>query len=84
MKIINFYPKTFAEIPAQDNPAFNTDQCLMLVKEVLPSHESARVVVLLIDPKDDPYSEETVTNLAVFWKEEIALAFCQSFTPENL
>lgn len=85
MEIVNFYPKTFSEIPKQDNPAFGNEKCLMLVREVtVTGYRAKRVVVHLIEPKNGPYTEESVESIAVFWELEIALMFCKSFNPEKL
>jgi len=84
MEYVDFYPKTFAEIEEQDNPAFGDTECLMIVREVKADYESKRYVVLHIEPKDDPKVNEAVTRIAVFWKGYIAQWFCKNFNPENL
>lgn len=73
MEIVDFYPRTFHQIPPQDNPAFGQDACLMIVAENDSLH--ARATVLAIDPKDD---DDTVTSIAVFWKHDRAVKFCES------
>ena len=35
MDTVNFYPKTFAEIDAQDNPSTGDIECLLIVKSEL-------------------------------------------------
>ena len=84
MEIVNFYPKTFHQIQEQDNPAFDDQECLMLVRECPPYSNSNRVLVLYIAPNEKPLDNETVTSVAVFWNENIALLFCESFKPEIL
>lgn len=71
METVNFYPKTFHEIPEQDNPAFGHDECLMIVGEA--NTHSNHAVVLHIVP--DPV--ESVTSLAKFWLAVDAVDYCQ-------
>lgn len=72
MDVVDFYPRTFHQIPPQDNPAFGNDKCLMIVAENDNLH--ARAAVLSIDPKND---DDTVTSIAVFWEHGKAVDFCE-------
>lgn len=69
---VDFYPQTFQEIPHQDNPAFGEDECLMIVRT---ADGLERALVLHIKP--DPV--EAVNHIAVFWRHDIAWAFCRSY-----
>ncbi len=75
METVDFYPKTFHQIPEQDNPAFGQGECVMIVRECLPTHNSERAVVLHIVPDPD----ESVTSVAVFWRHERAIAYANVF-----
>lgn len=72
LPVVDFYPRTFHQIPPQDNPAFGDDECLMIVAENDSLH--ARTTVLVIDPEDE---DDTVTSVAVFWRHDKAVKFCE-------
>ena len=72
METVDFYPATFSEIQAQDNPAFGNDECLMVVAEEGSDH----AIVLHIVP--NPI--EAVTHLAKFWRHDKALEYCEFVT----
>lgn len=75
MKTVDFYPKTFHQIPDQDNPAFGNDECLMVVREFDKDRESDRSAILHIKP--DPI--ESVNRVAVVWNHDVAINFCENF-----
>lgn len=72
MEIVDFYPKKFQEIPAQDNPAFGDEECFILVSE----GESGHVVILHIDPDEI----ESVNRIAKFWNHKTAVCWCETVT----
>ena len=75
MIVVDFYPKEFQDIPAQDNPAFGADECMMIVKE----HGGTKACVLRIKP--DPI--ESVTHIALFWRHGLAVEYAASFTTKR-
>jgi len=77
MNTVDFFPKTFREIPDQDNPATGDEECLMLVREDVPDRASMRVVVLFIQPSDDDHPAE---NVAIFWRHDRAQRYCETWT----
>ena len=91
MEIVNFYEKTFREIPEQDNPAFmtkkewdaiNQNGCILITKQEKqkpPYVNCGRICVFKIDPSEYPKEEETVTYLGLFWELEHALLFAETF-----
>lgn len=81
MDVVDFYPKTFKEIPKQDNPAFGDQGCLMLVKENKPG--SVMVTVLLVCP-EEKRDGDTVTNIAMFWRHSVAMSFCENYDHQAL
>jgi len=87
MEIVDFSGKTFREIPEQDNPAYQaTEKCLMIVKQLqqeLPYVNAGKLVVLLIEPVPDPYEQESVTQLGLFWELEDAMLFAKAYSEVN-
>ncbi len=75
METVDFYPKTFQEIPEQDNPAFGDDECLMVVSE---SDKCPHAVVLHIDPEGRKLGD-SVTHIAKFWRHNRAIEYCDAF-----
>ncbi len=73
MDTVNFYPKTFQEIPEQDNPAFDEHECLMIVAE--SNTNSGHAVVLHIKPGP----VDSVNHIAKFWDYEKAEQYCDTF-----
>ncbi|RLC30409.1 hypothetical protein DRH13_04355 [Candidatus Woesebacteria bacterium] len=77
MEVVDFYPKTFQEIPEQDNPAFDNDQrktCMMVVKSTRPNQKDHAVVLHIY-----PNGHDTVTRIAVFGRHDLALKYAESF-----
>lgn len=91
MEIVDFSNLEFTEIPIEDNPALmpiddwksiNQQGCLMICKQVKqkpPYVNAGRLVVLRVDPVTNPFAEESVYHLGLFWELEEALLFCKSF-----
>lgn len=74
MEVVDFYPKSFSDIPEQDNPAFGNDECMMIIR-----NDKGHALVLHIDP--DPV--ESVTSIATFWRHDLAVRFANGFEPTN-
>ncbi len=72
METVDFYPKTFQDIPDQDNPAFYGDECLMIVRST-HDFQKRHAIVLHIIP--DPI--ESVNHVAVFWDHDKAVEYCK-------
>jgi hypothetical protein len=73
MEIVNFYPKTFNEIPDQDNPAMlygqvrnpeGIEDCIMLVKNYTNDH----TIILHIGR----HGGDHVKHIASVWNHETA------------
>jgi len=79
METIDFYPKTLRQIPEQDNPAYGDTECYMLVREDTPARNSMRVLVLKIDPVENPFQEEAITQIATFGDHGKAQQYCKLF-----
>ncbi len=75
MIIRDFYPKTFQDIPEPNNPAFGSEECVMIVKDFKTTH----FVILHILP--DP--EESVNHIAIFWKHKHAIEYANFFIKEE-
>lgn len=73
MDMVDFYPKTFQEIPDQDNPAFGTHECYMIVKE---SEHCPHSVILHIS-EENLAEGDAVVHVAKFWRHEKALQYCE-------
>lgn len=75
MDVVDFYPKTFQQIPEQDNPALNGDdqECIMIVASNLPT-EKGHAIVLRIEFKGEP---DAVTSMAKFWRHDLAVEYCK-------
>jgi len=73
LKTRDFYPKTFEEIPREDNPAFGKEECLMIVAEIHQIKDPHAIVLHIV-----PDSIESVTNIAKFWRHENAVKFCDA------
>ena len=70
MKTINFSDTKFHQIPEQDNPAYGKEECLMLCQ----SNKNDKLIELLhIIPVEKPKENESVTKIAIFWDESIAI-----------
>lgn len=74
LETIDFYPQTFQAIPQPDNPAYGEviKECMMIVKDM----HNEKTLVLHIE--DDP--DDTVTQVAAFWRHERAKAYCELVT----
>lgn len=77
MEVVDFYPKTFQQIEKQDNPAFGDDECVMIVREPNRPGVTGKSKVLHIKP--DPI--DSVTEVALFWRQERAIEYAKDFTP---
>ena len=73
METVDFYPKTFHEIPEQDNPAFNNQECLMVVKDFKNHH----AIVLHIS-EENRKQGDAVVHIAKFWRHDLALEYCEN------
>lgn len=71
MDTVNFYPKTFAEIDAQDNPSTGDIECLLIVKSELMGGSFAEVFHI------KPTTIEPADSVGVFWKEVKAVEYCE-------
>lgn len=83
MNVVNFYPKTLDQIPAQDNPIIHGDECLLIIGANFLHGNSNDVVVFYVHDSNPKTDEDKADSIGVFWKLEVAEAFCQSFKPEN-
>jgi len=73
IETLDCYPVEFNNLHKQDNPAYGDVECLMIVKEC----EGDKAIVLHIQPVEKPLEDESVTQLAIFWKHTRAIEYCE-------
>lgn len=83
MEIVDFSTKTFQEIPMQDNPAFMTKKeflesgehngCVLITK----TYDKKMFVVMRILMVDNPFEEEAVQKIGLFWNHNDSLNFAR-------
>ena len=71
MDIVKFLDNTWQEIPEQDNPAMNNDECIMIFKGTRDAYRISHggFVVVRVPKEGD------IIKLGVFWKIENAEIF---------
>lgn len=77
MEVLDFSNRLFHDIPQQDNPAYGSEECIMVVKDIV---RTALFSVLKIDPVTDPLEDESVTTICVVYKLSNALKIAEFFS----
>lgn len=76
MEVVDFSNKLFKDIPMQDNPAYGSEECVMVVKD---SERQALFAVLKIDPATAPLEDESVTKICEVYRLSNALKIAGFF-----
>lgn len=84
MEIVTWTGKTFHQIPEQDNPAFSTDDCIMICRDANMPH-----LYQVLEIKDQHELDtsrhgldvgvERVLHLGLFWDIGNAHIFAEAF-----
>lgn len=77
MEVVDFSNRLFEDIPMQDNPAYGSEECIMVVKD---SQRQALFAVLKIDPVTDPLEDESVTKICEVCRLSNALKIAEFFS----
>jgi len=76
MEVVDFSNRLFHDIPTQDNPAYGSEECIMIVKD---SQRQALFAVLHIEPVIDPMEDESVTKICEVYKLNNAIKIAKWF-----
>jgi len=73
MELIDFRNQKFGEIPKQDNPAYDVNECLLLCK----AEDDQTGLYVLCKIEENQKDIDEVKQLCLFWNIEVALKWSE-------
>lgn len=76
MKVFDFSDRLFHDIPKQDNPAYGSEECIMITKD---SHRQKLFSILQVEPVVDPLEYDSIIKICEVYKLDNAVKIANMF-----